>query len=153
MEVREWPQLVFLIRLWFAILKNLKKQVEVIMKESDKFDKDLPKMINGGTVFLLRLSMKQRENLLNALRQIRDIHKSDLSKGEKVKEIKKCLWIQRSVKYKLVVGAFIGAVTGLAIFGTGGIGVVALGGGVGVAGWLASAAGGVVVASIIKNFE
>lgn len=63
------------------------------------------------------------------------------------------MWSNQPTSSKLFIGAFLGAITGLFIFGTGGIGIAALGTGVGVWGWLATAAGGSAIASIIQNFE
>lgn len=54
---------------------------------------------------------------------------------------------------KLSIGAALGTLIGLMIFGTGGMVIVALGSGIGVWGFLAGTTSGVLISSIIQNFE
>lgn len=123
------------------------------MEKSNQSDNEITVQVQKGIDFLLKLSKKQRDKFLALLKEVESIQKSNLATEEKAKEIKKVLWSKRSVKGKLLIGAFLGTITGLVIFGTGGIGIAGLGGAIGVWGWLAGAAGGVLVSSLIQNFE
>lgn len=123
------------------------------MEKSNQGDNEITVQVQKGIDFLLKLSKKQRDKFLALLKEVESIQKSNLATEEKAKEIKKVLWSKRSVKGKLLIGAFLGTITGLVIFGTGGIGIAGLGGAIGVWGWLAGAAGGVLVSSLIQNFE
>ncbi|TDU40348.1 hypothetical protein BXY82_2395 [Gelidibacter sediminis] len=123
------------------------------MEKSNQGDNEITVQVQKGIDFLLKLSKKQRDKFLALLKEVESIQKSNLTTEEKAKEIKKVLWSKRSVKGKLLIGAFLGTITGLVIFGTGGIGIAGLGGAIGVWGWLAGAAGGVLVSSLIQNFE
>lgn len=116
-------------------------------------NKETQNIIEKGINFLIKLSERRRERLLNLLKKVQIIQKSDLSVSEKAKEIKKTLWTSQSPSSKLVIGGFLGTIAGLIVFGTGGIGIAALGSAVGVWGFLAGTTGGVVIASIIQNFE
>jgi len=109
--------------------------------------------LSRGVEYISKLSSSKKEKLLNLLKKVQDIQASDLTTKEKAKEIKRIMWNEQSASSKLFIGAFLGAVTGLFIFGTGGIGIAALGTGVGVWGWLATAAGGAFVSSLILNYE
>lgn len=110
---------------------------------------DYSKVIN----YLNKLSSDKKTDLLKILEEVKEIQNSGLSTIEKTEKIKQVLWMNRSRSSKLVIGGLLGTVFGLTIFGTGGIGVAALGGAVGIWGWLASAAGGVFISSLIQNFE
>lgn len=123
------------------------------MENTNKTESELSVKIQKGIDFLLKLSKRQRVKLLGLLKEVEVIQKSDLSLEDKSKEIRKVLWSSRSVSGKLLMGAFLGTITGLIIFGTGGIGIAGLGGAIGLWGWLAGAAGGVLVSSLIQNFE
>lgn len=123
------------------------------MEKSNQGDNEITVQVQKGIDFLLKLSKKQRDKFLALLKEVESIQKSNLATEEKAKEIKKVLWSKRSVKGKLLIRAFLGTITGLVIFGTGGIGIAGLGGAIGVWGWLAGAAGGVLVSSLIQNFE
>ncbi|TYB74052.1 hypothetical protein [Bizionia myxarmorum] len=123
------------------------------MEKSNKWEDEISVKVQKGIDFLLKLSKKQRNKLLMLLKEVQAIQKSDLTTEQKTKEIKNTLWTKRSVSGKLLMGAFLGTITGLIIFGTGGIGIAGLGGAIGVWGWFAGTAGGVLVSSIIQNFE
>lgn len=110
---------------------------------------NLQKAIN----YIEKLSSSKKEKLMAILKKVKDVQSSNLTTKEKTKEIKRIMWSDQSTNNKLFIGAFLGAITGLFIFGTGGIGIAALGTGVGVWGWLATAAGGVFVSSLIQNYE
>ncbi|UAB74520.1 hypothetical protein [Mesoflavibacter sp. SCSIO 43206] len=110
---------------------------------------NLQKAIN----FITKLSSSKREKLMSILKKVNEVQSSNLTTKEKAKEIKRIMWSDQSTNTKLFIGAFLGAVTGLFIFGTGGIGIAALGTGVGVWGWLATAAGGAFISSLIQNYE
>jgi len=103
--------------------------------------------------FISKLSIKQKNKLLNLLREVQKIQKSELNKKQKAIEIKKILWTNQTSLGKLLTGAFIGTLFGLIIFGTGGIGIVGLGSGIGVWGFLSGTLGGTLISSIIQNFE
>lgn len=123
------------------------------MENTNKTENEISVKIQKGIDFLLKLSKKQRDKLLGLLKEVNEVQKSSLSTKEKAKKLKNIMWTNQSVKSKLLIGAFLGAITGLFIFSTGGIGITALGGGIGVWGWLATSAGGVAVSSLIQNFE
>lgn len=110
---------------------------------------NLQKAIN----YISKLSSSKKEKLMTILKQVNKVQSSNLTTKEKAKEIKQIMWSDQSTNSKLFIGAFLGAVTGLFIFGTGGIGIAALGTGVGVWGWLATAAGGAFISSLIQNYE
>lgn len=103
--------------------------------------------------FISKLSSSKKEKLMAILKKVKEVQSSDLTTKQKAKEIKRIMWSDQSTNSKLFIGAFLGAITGLFIFGTGGIGIAALGTGVGVWGWLATAAGGSFIASLIQNYE
>ena len=103
--------------------------------------------------FISNLSNSKKEKFIAVLKKVQGVQKLDLTTKQKAKEIKLIMWNDQSASSKLIIGAFLGAVTGLFIFGTGGIGIAALGTGVGVWGWLATAAGGSFIASLIQNYE
>ncbi|ALM22013.1 hypothetical protein AAT17_12620 [Nonlabens sp. MIC269] len=100
-----------------------------------------------------KLSNNRKEKLMTILRKVNEVQSSNLTTKQKAKEIKRIMWSDQSTNSKLFIGAFLGAVTGLFIFGTGGIGIAALGTGVGIWGWLATAAGGAFISSLIQNYE
>ncbi len=109
--------------------------------------------LEKGIKYFSKLSSSKKEKLITLLKEVQSIQASDLKTKEKVLEIKKIMWSKQSPSSKLFIGAFLGAITGLFVFGTGGIGIAALGTGVGIWGWLATAAGGAFVSSLIQNYE
>lgn len=115
----------------------------------NKLQVNLQKAIN----YIAKLSSSKKEKLMAILKKVKDVQSSDLTTKEKTKEIKRIMWSDQSTNNKLFIGAFLGAITGLFVFGTGGIGIAALGTGVGVWGWLATAAGGAFISSLIQNYE
>jgi hypothetical protein len=119
------------------------------MEKSNDYNEKLKKIIQ----YVSKFSGQQKERLLVLLLKVQEIQKSDLSTAEKATEIKRILWKEQSTKSKLFIGGFLGTVAGLFIFGTGGIGIAGLGGAIGVWGFLAGTAGGVLVSSLIQNFE
>lgn len=112
-----------------------------------------PNKLEKGLSYISKLSSSKREKLMAILQKVKDIQSSNLTTKEKAKEIKRIMWSDQSTSNKLFIGAFLGAITGLFVFGTGGIGIAALGTGVGVWGWLATAAGGAFISSLIQNYE
>ena len=109
--------------------------------------------IEKGLNYISKLSSSKKEKLMAILKKVKEVQSSDLTTKQKAKEIKRIMWSDQSTSSKLFIGAFLGAITGLFVFGTGGIGIAALGTGVGVWGWLATAAGGSFIASLIQNYE
>ncbi len=103
------------------------------------------------SISLLPTAKKQK--FIDLLREVQKIQNSNLSSSEKGSRIKNELWEKQSPSAKLWIGAILGTLTGLAVFGTGGIGIVGLGGAVGVWGFLAGTGGGLLISSIIQNFE
>jgi len=126
----------------------------MIKNEKDNNDLDLSK---GGlikaTKFITNLSNIKREKILELLKKVQNIQKSRLSKTEKASEIKKIMWTNQTPLSKILIGAFIGTIAGVFIFGSGGIGIAGLGGAVGIWGGLAGTVGGVLISSLIQNFE
>ncbi|MEH1009199.1 hypothetical protein VDP25_15780 [Winogradskyella sp. ECml5-4] len=120
------------------------------MEESDI---DVEAKLAKGLKYISKLSKSKKENLISILKDVQNVQASELTIKQKAIEIKRIMWNDQSASSKLFIGAFIGAVTGLFIFGSGGIGIVALGGGIGIWGWLATAAGGAFISSIIQNYE
>ena len=109
--------------------------------------------LSKGVEYISKLSISKKEKLMAILKKVKDVQSSNLTTKEKAKEIKRIMWSDQSTNNKLFIGAFLGAITGLFIFGSGGIGIAALRTGVGVWGWLATAAGGAFVSSLIQNYE
>lgn len=103
--------------------------------------------------YLKKLSGKQREKFLNLLKEIQTIQKSEISQKEKTAQLKLLLWTNQNIKNRLMIGGLLGMLCGAFIFGSGGVGIAALGGATGVSGLLLSAVGGTMVASLISNFE
>jgi|SRR5690606_6488239 len=99
------------------------------------------------------LDSKKRSELYILLQKVNKIQNSKISSNEKAREIKRILWTEQTASKKLWIGGVLGSLTGLAVFGTGGIGIAALGGGIGVWGFLAGTTGGVLVSSLIQNYE
>ncbi|GGZ64537.1 hypothetical protein GCM10008088_27600 [Mesonia mobilis] len=126
----------------FSVNKNLK---------TDK--SSINESIIKGINFLLKLSTKNRIKILELLKYVNKIQNSNLENGEKSSKIKSILWTQQSATTKLFVGGFLGTIGGLVIFGTGGIGIAGLGGAIGIWGFLAGTTGGILISSIIQNFE
>lgn len=117
-------------------------------KEEKKANK-----LQKGLDYISKLSTSKKQKLIVILKEVQNVQSSKLSAKQKAKEIKRIMWNDQSASSKLFIGAFLGAVTGLFIFGTGGIGIAALGTGIGVWGWLATAAGGAFISSLIQNYE
>ncbi len=63
------------------------------------------------------------------------------------------MWTVQSASSKLWIGGIIGTIVGFLIFGTGGIGIAGLGSAIGIWGFLAGTTGGVLISSLIQNFE
>lgn len=149
------------LRLELGIIK-----LELESKDLD-FDKpgyrsldDLPKdtkieksNIDKTLNFISKLSKDKKEKIYKLLLKVKEIQESDLSTNEKSSKIKSLLWTKQNVKNKILIGGFLGTLLGLAIFGTGGIGIAGLGGAIGVWGFLAGTMGGVLISSLIANFE
>ncbi len=117
------------------------------------FAQEISKILKKAIEFISNLSEKHKTKFLILLKKVEGIQKSNLSSKEKTNEIKRVLWIEQSPKSKLLIGAFLGTIAGFFVFGTGGIGIVGLGSGIGIWGFLAGTAGGVLISSIIQNFE
>lgn len=115
--------------------------------------KKKPNEFEKGLRYIEKLSSSKKEKLMAILKKVKDVQSSNLTTKEKTKEIKRIMWSDQSTNNKLFIGAFLGAITGLFVFGTGGIGIAALGTGVGIWGWLATAAGGAFISSLIQNYE
>ena len=109
--------------------------------------------VNKGISYISKLSEKQQKKILDLLKGVQKIQKSELTTSEKTAKIKQLLWTDQSMVSKLFIGGFLGTIAGLVIFGTGGIGIAGLGGAVGVWGFLAGTTGGVLITSIIQNFN
>jgi len=125
----------------------------MIKNEKDNNDLDLSKGLIKATKFITNLSNIKREKILDLLKKVQNIQKSSLSKTEKASEIKKIMWTNQTPLSKILIGAFIGTIAGVFIFGSGGIGIAGLGGAVGIWGGLAGTVGGVLISSLIQNFE
>ncbi len=109
--------------------------------------------IKKGIKYFSKLSKKQQDKIKTLLKKVDEVQKSNKSFGEKTSEIKKIMWTKQSVKSKLFIGGFLGTIFGFWVFGTGGIGIAGLGSAFGVWGFLAGTAGGVLVTSLLQNFE
>tara|TARA_R110000868_G_C10789163_1_gene756137 strand:- start:99 stop:1109 length:1011 start_codon:yes stop_codon:yes gene_type:complete len=120
---------------------------------SEPNESELNQRIKKGIDFISKLSEKQRKRILNLLEKVQDVQKSNMESSQKTAEIKRILWTDQSSLSKLFIGGLLGTVCGLMIFGTGGIGIAGLGGAVGIWGFLTGTAGGVLVSSLIQNFE
>ena len=118
---------------------------EKIKKENISIDK----AIN----YISKLSKTKKEQVHQLLVKVKNIQDSDLSNIEKTSEIKLLLWTNQNVKNKIIIGGLIGTLFGLAIFGTGGIGIAGLGSAIGVWGFLSGTMGGILISSLIANFE
>lgn len=121
-------------------------------KEKDSQNTDKEK-INNAMDYLSKLGKKKAKKLIELLKQVEKVQKSDISLSDKSNEIKKILWTRQSAISKLWIGGFIGTLVGFMIFGTGGLGLAGLGSAVGVWGFLAGTTGGVLISSLIQNFE
>ncbi len=108
---------------------------------------------NVTTNQLKNLDPQKQQKFIELLKQVQRIQQSMLSNSEKASKIKEILWTNQSTSGKLWIGAILGSLTGLAIFGTGGIGIAGLGGAVGIWGFLTGTAGGILVSSVIQNYE
>jgi len=121
--------------------------------DSKPNDSELNERIKKGIDFISKLSRKQRERILSLLIKVQEIQNSNLNSSEKTSEIKRILWTNQSSLSKLFIGGLLGTIGGLMVFGTGGIGIAGLGGAVGIWGFLTGTAGGVLISSLIQNFE
>jgi len=121
--------------------------------DSKPNDSELNERIKKGIDFISKLSSKQRKRILVLLKKVQDVQNSNLNSSQKTTEIKRILWTDQSRLSKLFIGGLLGTIGGLMIFGTGGIGIAGLGGAVGVWGFLTGTAGGVLISSLIQNFE
>jgi len=118
-----------------------------------KSDMDFSKELNKGINFIGNLSNRKREKILELLKNVQKIQRTSLSKREKTADIKKLMWTNQTPLSKILIGAFIGTIAGVFIFGSGGIGIAGLGGAIGIWGGLAGTAGGIMISSLIQNFE
>lgn len=109
--------------------------------------------INKAKNYLERISSEKLRNILELLKVVEEIQKSNISESEKRRKIKEVLWTQHSASNKLWIGGVLGTLFGLLIFGTGGIGIAGLGSAFGMYGFLAGTTGGVLISSLIQNFE
>jgi len=109
------------------------------------------KFSNNG--MLQALDSKKKQKFFVLLQKVKEIQNSSKDFNTKTREIKRVLWTEQTASGKLWIGAILGSLTGFAVFGTGGIGIAALGGGIGIWGFLAGTTGGVLISSILQNFE
>jgi hypothetical protein len=126
-----------------------KKKISENYDDLNSMSEKVKKAIN----YIVNLSKNQRDLILELLKEVQKIQKSDLSSAEKTTKIKTIMWASQSARSKLFIGGFLGSVVGLIIFGTGGVGIAGLGSAIGVWGFLAGTAGGVFVSSLIQNFK
>ena len=110
-------------------------------------------LLKKAIELIMKMSEQKRQSLLQILKEVEQVQKSDLGFEKKALKIKTILWTEQPLKAKLIIGAFLGTIAGLVVFGTGGMGIAALGGAVGFWGFLAGTAGGTFIASLIHNFE
>ncbi len=103
--------------------------------------------------YILKQSSEKQKIIYDLFKEIQKVQNSNLLLDEKRSEIKKIIWSNQSAKNKLIIGGLLGTMIGLMVFGTGGIGIVGLGTGIGLSGFLTGTIGGVLVSSIIQNFE
>lgn len=122
-------------------------------KASKKQEFDLNDRVKKIIEYLFKLSKSKRDMFVKLLREVQRIQKSNISDEQKKEEIKKILWSNHSPSIKLSIGAALGTLLGLMVFGTGGLGIAAFGSGIGVWGFLAGTTGGILISSIIQNFE
>jgi hypothetical protein len=133
----------------FEKSKNKKEKVN----NKNKTQRDFSNEINKAIIFISNLSKNKRNLLIELLKEVQKIQNSTLSTSEKALEIKKIMWTNQSRGAKYIIGSLLGTIGGLFIFGTGGIGIVGLGGAIGGWGFLAGTAGGLFISSLIQNFE
>lgn len=131
----------------------LRSQANSSILSHTTYPHDGPGYYSKANKYFSGLNYKNKSRILDALREVHRIQNSALSDSEKIKNIKYVLWTKQSITSRLAIGGFLGAVLGLTIFGTGGVGIAALGGAVGIWGWFLTSVGGAAVASIISNFE
>ncbi|MCG9971148.1 hypothetical protein [Christiangramia crocea] len=110
-------------------------------------------LLARATKYILKLSSKHREKFISTLIEVQKIQKSNFTAQEKSRRIKIVLWNNQSPRMKLVIGGFLGTIAGLITLGTGGIGIAAAGGAIGIWGFLAGTAGGVFISAIVQIFE
>lgn len=115
--------------------------------------KEFDNKLKKGIDYISNLSEERRERILKLLNDVQKVHKSELNSLGKRTEIKRIMWSDQSARSKLFIGGFLGSIVGLFIFGTGGIGIAGLGGAIGIWGFLAGTTGGLLVSSLIQNFE
>ncbi len=109
--------------------------------------------IDLGMIFLKKQSRSMQDKIYSLLIKVQEIQDSNKSQSQKIEEIKKMLWTNQTIVNKITIGGFLGTLLGLSVFGTGGIGIAAFGGAIGVWGFLVGTTGGVLVSSLIANFE
>ncbi|HPF96973.1 MAG TPA: hypothetical protein PLZ00_06095 [Mangrovimonas sp.] len=123
------------------------------MMEDERKIEEILNSLNNPERKEKKINNSQKSKLLGVLKEVQKIQNSDLKKSDKVTKIKYELWTKHNAKTKLLIGGFLGTIFGFTIFGTGGIGIAALGGATGIWGFLAGTAGGVLISSLIQNFE
>jgi hypothetical protein len=122
------------------------------MKEN-KSKTSISDLLKKAIELIMKMSKQKRQYLLQIFKKVEQVQKSNSDFEEKTLKIKTILWTEQPLNAKLFIGAFLGTIAGLVIFGTGGIGIAALGGAIGFWGFLAGTAGGTFIASLIHNFE
>lgn len=103
--------------------------------------------------YIKSLSGNKQNIIYSTLKKVKLIQDSELTKFEKSNEIKKILWTSQSIRNKILIGGLIGTIFGFLVFGTGGIGIAGLGSAFGIWGFLSGTLGGILVSSLIANFE
>lgn len=109
--------------------------------------------IDKAESYLKNINSNKLNYILSLLKEVEQVQKSNLSSNEKTIKIKHILWSQHSASQKLWIGGILGTLFGLLIFGTGGIGIAGLGSAFGISGFLAGTTGGILISSLIQNFE
>ena len=97
---------------------------------------------------------KTKEKMISFLQEVISIHKSNFSLIEKIKKIKD-EWLKLPLRIKVPIYFIVSSVGGLIVFGTGGIGIAALGSATAIPGFLATTAGGTLaimaLETLLKN--
>ena len=131
----------------YAEMMEEKREIEQMT------DEEIYNSLNFPNEKKSKFTASQKSKLIELLREVQKIQNSNLNTNEKVSKIKNELWTKHNPKTKLLIGGFLGTIFGFAVFGTGGIGIAALGSATGIWGFLAGTTGGILVSSIIQNFE